>query len=458
MIVIKFGGTSVGSIDRLKTAISIVEDRRERRPIVVVSALSGVTNQLVEAAELATGGDLTRALEILGQIRERHESVAHELVMQKSDYLDAFLRQLGRHIDQISTILHSHALLREVTPRAHDKIVAIGEKLSSVLFAYTMRLRMLPGVHVDSEDVVVTDEQFGEASPLMDETRDAAQRILRPEIERGLIPVLGGFIGRSASGATTTLGRGGSDYSASILGAAVEAEEIQIWTDVDGMLTSDPRIVPTAQIIPLLSYDEAAELAYFGAKVLHPRTIVPAVDRSIPVRVLNTHNPSSPGTLITADGDESWSGARGVAVKKNVTLVHVVANAMLGTAGFLARIFEVFAKHSISVDLIATSEVSVTVTLDDDRRVDPLVADLRPHGHVDVKRGQTVVGIIGRQLLATSEAAQRVIAAVGGEKVEMISYGATRMNLSIVLDGVDPDDAVRKIHQALFAGQEAAAQ
>lgn len=453
MIVIKFGGTSVGAVDRLRTAISIVEERRDLRPVVVVSALAGVTNQLVDASTRAASGELQEALEIVRDIRERHEAVAHELVQQKGDYLDAFLRQLGRHIDQISTILHGNALLREVTPRAHDKIVAIGEKLSSVLFAYTMRLRMLPGIHVDSEEVVVTDECFGEAAPLMDATREMAARTLLPELERGHIPVMGGFIGRSQNGATTTLGRGGSDYSASIVGAAIGAEEIQIWTDVDGMLTSDPRVVPQAKIISLLSYEEAAELAYFGAKVLHPRTMVPAVDRSIPVRVLNTHNPSSPGTLITSAGDSEKRGPRAIAMKKDVTAIHVVANAMLGTSGFLAKMFEVFRALDVSVDLIATSEVSVTVTLDDERHAEALTSELEKYGTVEVRENQTVIGIIGRELLSDPATSDRVFSAIETSRLLMASYGATRMNLSLVLDGVDPDEAVRSIHDALF-GEE----
>lgn len=453
MIVIKFGGTSVGAVDRLRTAISIVEERRELRPVVVVSALAGVTNQLIDAAQKAAGGELEQALTILSQVRERHESVAHELVQQKGDYLEAFLRQLGRHVDQISTILQGNALLREVTPRAHDKIVAIGEKLSSVLFAYTMRLRTLPGIHIDSEDVIVTDDCFGEAAPQMRETREAAARTLLPELERGHIPVMGGFIGRSLTGATTTLGRGGSDYSASIVGAAIDAGEIQIWTDVDGMMTCDPRIVPTARIIPLLSYEEAAELAYFGAKVLHPRTIVPAVDRGIPVRVLNTHNPSSPGTLITAAGDETKRGPRAIALKKNVTAIHVAANAMLGTSGFLAMMFEIFGRLEISVDLIATSEVSVTVTLDDERNLKALVDALQQYGSVDVRQNQTVVGIIGRALLSDPATAGRVFAHVEPDRMVVASYGATKMNLSLVFDDVDADATARSIHDALFAGE-----
>jgi aspartate kinase len=277
MILIKFGGTSVGDPGHLRTAIDIVAAERDRKPVVVVSALSGVTNQLVEATQAAARGEVDHFREIVMAIRERHEAIAFELVQQKSDYLEAFLRQLGRHIDEISDILKGIALVGDVSLRAKDKIVAIGEKLSSVLFSYTMRLKTLPGVHIDSEEVVVTDENFCEASPLMPETTDAAARVLLPELERNHIPVMGGFIGRSSNGATTTLGRGGSDYSAAIIGAAIHAEEIQIWTDVNGMMTCDPRLVKSAKSIELISYEEAAELAYFGAKVLHPKTIQPLV-------------------------------------------------------------------------------------------------------------------------------------------------------------------------------------
>ncbi|MGZ4808991.1 MAG: aspartate kinase, partial [Thermoanaerobaculia bacterium] len=288
MIVIKFGGTSVGDAARVANAIEIVAERRARKPIVIVSALAGVTNELVAATEAARACDIDRVNAIIGAIRQRHEDVATQLVQQKFDFFESFLNQLHKQIDQIHTILRGIAMLGEITPRAKDKVVAIGEKLSSVLFAYSMMMRSLPGEHVDSEDVVITDSRFGEASPLMDETRAAASKVILPLIERNLIPVMGGFIGRTRDGATTTLGRGGSDYSAAIVGAAVRAEEIQIWTDVDGMMTCDPRLIPGARMIERISYVEAAELAWFGAKVLHPRTIAPAVEQNIPVRVLNT--------------------------------------------------------------------------------------------------------------------------------------------------------------------------
>src|SRR5438128_551474 len=410
VIVIKFGGTSVGTAERVAGAIDIVAERRERDPIVVVSALAGVTNDLVASTEAACAGDMERVNEIVERVRRRHEDVAMRLVQQKFDFFDTFLKNLHRQIDEIHTILHGIALLREITPRAKDKVTGIGEKLSSVLFAYSMMMRALPGEHVDSEEVVITDARFGEANPLMDETRAAARRVLLPLIERNLIPVIGGFIGRTRDGATTTLGRGGSDYSAAIIGAAIRADEIQIWTDVDGMMTCDPRLIPSARVVDRISYVEAAELAWFGAKVLHPRTIAPAVAQKIPVRVLNTHNIASPGTLITEEGDTRVdAGPRAVAVKRGITVVHMTSNKMLGAHGFLARLFAIFEELEISVDLITTSEVSVSVTIDEDKP--ELIEHLKPVADVEVRKNQCIVAIVGRNLMRDSIVGARIFEA-----------------------------------------------
>jgi aspartate kinase len=452
MIVIKFGGTSVGDAQHLRTAIEIVAERREQRPVVVVSALAGITNQLVEATQIAARGEVEKIAEVVEAIRERHHAIAFELVQSKSDYLEAFLKQVEKHTVQISDILRGISLVGEVTPRAKDKIISIGEKLSSVLFSYTMRLKTLPGIPIDSEEVVVTDETFCEAEPQMKETTAAAERILRPELERKHIPVMGGFIGRSRSGATTTLGRGGSDYSAAIIGAALKADEIQIWTDVDGMMTCDPRIVPTAKVINLIAYDEAAELAYFGAKVLHPKTIMPAVDLKIPIRVLNTHNPDSPGTLITPEGDAGSRGAKAIALKRGVSVVHITSNKMLGAHGFLARIFEVFDRHGVSVDLITTSEVSVTCTIDNDEKIDLVTRELASVADVNLVRDQTIIAVVGRGLLTDQQLAARVLSAIPTERVSMLSYGLTRLNLSVVLENVNAEEAVRAVHGAVFEG------
>ena len=450
MIVIKFGGTSVGTAERVANAIEIVSERRHLNPIVVVSALSGITNDLVAATEAARACDSAKVDQIIAAVRQRHEDVALQLVQQKMDFFEAFTRQLDKQIEQIHTILRGIALLGEITMRAKDKVVAIGEKLSSVLFTYSMMMRALPGEHVHSEEVVITDARFGEAAPLMDETRAAAHRVLLPIVERNLIPVMGGFIGRTRDGATTTLGRGGSDYSAAIVGAAVGAEEIQIWTDVDGMMTCDPRLIPSARIIDRISYTEAAELAWFGAKVLHPKTIAPAVEQGIPVRILNTHNVASLGTLITGEGDPRGEGAKAIAIKKGVTVVHMTSNKMLGAHGFLARLFAIFEDLEVSVDLITTSEVSVSVTIDERHNLERLVDKLAPVADVEVRDNQCIVAVVGRNLMKDSGVGARVFDALRGVPTSMFSLGLSGLNLSIVIQEADAERAVRSIHAALF--------
>ena len=449
MIVIKFGGTSVMDADRMGRAIEIVAARAERRPVVVVSALSGVTNQLAEATAAAAKGEFDEARRVVDGIRERHESIGYSLIGQKSDFFESFIAQLRRHTTAIEDILKGIALVGEVSLRANDKIAAMGEKLSSVLFTYTMRTKTLVAVHVDSEDVIATNERFGDAVPVMDRTRENARRVLLPELERNHLPVMGGFFGRSISGATTTLGRGGSDYSAAVVGAAIEAEEIQIWTDVDGMMTSDPRLIPEARVIELISYVEAAELAYFGAKVLHPRTIAPAVERKIPIRVLNSHNPAAKGTLITAEGT-SERGPRAIAVKRGISVVHITSNQMLGAHGFLARIFEVFARHEIAVDLVTTSEISVSVTIDRADRLEALEEDLSAFSSVVVERDRAIIALVGREVIHDRSIGARAIESLRDIPVSMLSIGSSGLNFSIVVPADHAERAVREIHRRVF--------
>ncbi len=449
MIVIKFGGTSVGDANKVAAAIDIVAERRDQKPIIVVSALSGVTNDLVAASEAARDQKPELVREIIARVRQRHEDVAMQLVQQKFDFFESFLKQLTKQVDQIQTILSGIALLGEITLRAKDKVVSIGEKLSSVLFAYSMMMRALPGEHVESEEVIWTNDNFGGATPLMNRTREAAMKTLLPLVERNHIPVMGGFIGRTMDGATTTLGRNGSDYSAAIVGAAVGAREVQIWTDVDGLLTCDPRFVSGARVIDLLSHEEAAELASFGAK-LHPRTLEPAIAAGIPVRVLNTDKPSSLGTLITRDGSEGSSGPRSIARKRHVTVVHMTSNKMLGAHGFLARIFAAFEEEEVSVDLIATSEVSVSVTVDERHNIEELRQRLAQFADVEIIDEQAIIAIVGRNLLNDTRVASHVFEALRGIPTKMISLGRSGLNLSIVVDDRDSERAIQQIHAALF--------
>lgn len=450
MIVIKFGGTSVGEIPRLKQAIEIVATRHERRPVVVVSALAGVTNQLVEASGAAAHGDFESASKLVVAIRERHEEIAYALIGRKADFYDAFHRQLEKKILAIADVLKGLSLVGEVSERAHDVIVSLGEQLSSVLFTYTMRTRTLASVHIDSGEVIETDDRFGRAEPRMERTRENARTVLLPELERGHIPVMGGFFGRTSSGAPTTLGRGGSDYSAAIIGNACQAEEIQIWTDVDGIMTCDPRIIPEARSLDHITYEEASELAYFGAKVLHPKTIWPAVERAIPVRVLNTHNPASPGTLVTVDGREGAGGPCGLAVRDGVTIIRMTSTRMLGASGYLSKLFDAFTTHGIPVDVIASSEVSVTVTIEESDRTNRLLADLSPLAETHVLRDQAIIAIVGKDLTRTSNTLVRVFSALAEIPVSLISSGSADINLTIAVPGVDANEALKRVHRALF--------
>lgn len=449
MIVIKFGGTSVGDADRVANAVAIVAKRQHLRPIVVVSALSGITNQLIAATEAAKAGDQERVDRILEEVLRRHENVAMHLVQQKEDLFKNFLTKLHNELAAAKTILQGICLLREITPRARDKVVAIGEKLSSVLFAHSMYIRGLSSEAI-SDELIETDDRFGEANPDMERTSRNAHAVLLPLVERNVIPVMGGFIGRTADGATTTLGRGGSDYSAAVIGAAVGAEEIQIWTDVDGMMTCDPRLIPGARVIDRIAYDEAAELAWFGAKVLHPKTIAPAVGLNIPVRVLNTHNVASSGTVITRDGDDRGAGPRAVAVKRNIAVVHMTSNKMLGAHGFLAHLFAIFEELEISVDLITTSEVSVSVTIDDKENLPALKQKLAKVADVAVDDNQSIIAVVGRNLMEQSMAGPAIFDALQGIPLTMFSLGRSGLNLSIVVDDKDADRAIKSVHHALF--------
>jgi aspartate kinase len=448
MIVIKFGGTSVGDADRVANAVAIVAKRQHLRPIVVVSALAGVTNELIAATEAAKAGNLDGVNKILDGVLMRHERVAMRLVQQKADFHENFLTKLHNELAAARTILHGMCLTHEITLRTRDFVTAIGEKLSSVLFAYSMRMHTLPSEAVEVE-LIQTDDHFGEASPDMEKTRKNAREILLPLVERHVIPVMGGFIGRTEDGATTTLGRGGSDYSAAIIGAAVGAEEIQIWTDVDGMMTCDPRLISGARVIDRIAYDEAAELAWFGAKVLHPKTIAPAVGLNIPVRVLNTHNVASPGTVITRDGDDRGAGARAVAVKRNIAVVHMTSNKMLGAHGFLAHIFAIFRDLKISVDLITTSEVSVSVTIDDKENL-PALKEKLVDVDVRIDDNQSIIAVVGRNLMGESMVGPAIFDALQGVPLTMFSLGRSGLNLSIVVEDRDADRAIKSIHHALF--------
>jgi len=394
VIVVKFGGTSVGDAEAISRVADIVRGRLDRRPIVVVSAMAGTTNELLSLAEQASRGHLIGALRAVEGLRERHLAAAEALLGDGNDTDVA--GELSATFDELASLGEALSTLGHITPRSLDTIGAMGEQLSSPLVAAALAQRGLPVDLVDARQVVITDDTFTRAEPLPDVIAERARTTLLPLVRAQRIPVLGGFIGATIQGVTTTLGRGGSDYSASLIGAALRADAIEIWTDVDGMLTADPRVVTGARLIQRIRFDEASELASFGAKVLHPSTIAPAVQLGIPVYVFNSRNPAGTGTEITFDAPRC--AVRAIAGKTGIAVVKVRSPRMLMAHGFLRTVFEIFAKHRASIDVVATSEVSVSVTVDEATALDNILSELSALGDVSIERNRGIVALVGAGL------------------------------------------------------------
>ncbi len=448
----KFGGTSVGSPERIRALAERVRERLDRRPVVVVSAFSKVTDLLVSGAHLALERDSDYE-GVVFEVLDRHHRAIRDLVA-RGPVQDRLFAHLDAAIGELRALYTGVYHLAELTARTLDAISGIGERLSYEIVAASLEAEGLRAQGVDARGVIVTDETFGRAAPLMDETRAAAARAVKPLLDDRIVPVLPGFIGSTRKGVATTLGRGGSDWSAAVIGAALDAEEIQIWTDVDGMMTVDPRVVPAARVVPEVSFDEAAELAYFGAKVLHPATIKPAVERGIPVRVLNSLNPSAPGTLIAGRLEGAEKGEpRAIAFKKGIAVILIAQPRMLMAYGFVARVFEVFARHRTPVDLIATSEVSISLTVDDPQAVPAVEEELGTLGEVEVLSSMAIVSVIGRGFSRHPGLAARVFQTLREVNVVMISFGASDVNFSFVVAEADAERAVRLLHREFFEGQ-----
>jgi len=347
------------------------------------------------------------------------------------------------------------AVLREVSPRSLDAVVAVGELTSSRIVAAAFLEQGLPAVWVDARAIVVTDAEHTAALPDLEATRSRARDVLGRAVRAGHVAVLGGFIGATPRGVTTTLGRGGSDYSAALVGASVDAREIQIWTDVDGMLTADPRIVDAPRLVRELSFAEASELAYFGAKVLHPSTILPAVARNIPVRILNAKRPDVEGTRITADAPRAGAPLAAIACKRDVTVVDITSTRMLMAHGFLRRLFEVFERFKTAVDVVTTSEVSVSVTVDSTRRLDEIVDNLRTFADVSCEPDMAIVCAVGESLRSDAALFGRAVEALGRVPLRLVSQAASRRNVTFVIRNVDVPEAMNRLHEAFFSSRDA---
>jgi aspartate kinase len=449
MVVQKFGGTSVADPDAIRRLIEIVRTARTRDgagPAVVVSAMSGVTDGLLKVAADASAARADDALAGVAKIRERHLVAARELAPGNA----ALEEQIGEQCDQLVAVVRTLVELRELSPSMSDVVAAVGELLSSRLVAAAVTHAGLPGAWVDARKAIVTTDDHMSARPLADETNAALRATVGAALAAGQVPVLGGFVASTRDGHTTTLGRGGSDYSGALVGAGVGASEIQIWTDVDGMLTADPRVIATPRLVPHLSFAEAAELAYFGAKVLHPATILPAVDHDIPVRILNSRNAQGTGTVITAAGAPDGTPVTGFACKKGITVVDITSSRMLMAYGFLRQVFEVFEKFKTAVDVVTTSEVSVSVTVDDRRNLDAIVEALSAFGEVAVEADMALVCAVGDRLRTEPETAARVVGVLEEVPLRMISQAAARRNITVIMRQADLPHAMQRLHEEFF--------
>ena len=451
MVVQKFGGTSVADPDAIRRLIGIVRlarTRDGRGPAVVVSAMSGITDVLLGVASAAGAGRLDEALSRVEQVRARHLAAARELA--GTDDQEPLRDGISEHCDQLTAVARALAVLREVSPRTLDVVAAMGEIMSSQLVAAALRHAGIDADWVDARRIIVTDDEHTRAAPLMRETTAAIRAVVLPVLEAGRVPVIGGFVGATRQGHTSTLGRGGSDYSGALVGAGVEAREIQIWTDVDGMLTADPRVVAAPRLVQKLSFAEAAELAYFGAKVLHPSTILPAIERDIPVRILNSSKPDGDGTLITAAGAPGGTPVAALACKRDVTVVDITSSRMLMAYGFLRRVFEVFERYRTAVDVVTTSEVSVSVTVDDRRHLAAITDALKELGDVSVEPEMSLLCAVGDRLRNEPEIGARVVAMLEEFPLRMISQAAARRNITVVLRQADLPQAMHRLHEEFF--------
>ncbi len=436
MIVMKFGGTSLAWAEDIRGVARLVRARMDRRPIVVVSAHAGVTNELQRLAHAA----LERATGI-DTVRDRHLAVLSGLDLP-ADLVDDLLGELG-------SLLTGLSLVRELTPRSLDYVMSFGELLSSRIVAAHFRKEGIAARALPAWDLgLVTDGNFG-AARVQPESYSRIRRSLERVRE---LPIVTGYVAKDRDGNITTLGRSGSDYTASIVGAAVGAEEIQIWTDVSGVMTADPRIVPAARSLERLSFHEMSELAYYGAKVIHPSTMVPAVEKKIPIRVLNTHVPEHPGTVVLDNGAGAAAAVKSIAQRRGLTVINVVSTRMLLQHGFLARLFDVFARHEVVVDMVSTSEVSVSITTDSKRDLTPVVRELSEFAEVGVETGKAIVCIVGDGIRSAPDTVADVFDTLrrAGVVARMISMGATKINVSVLVSEEDVETAVRALHRTFF--------
>ncbi|MBN2330603.1 MAG: aspartate kinase [Candidatus Aenigmarchaeota archaeon] len=452
-LVMKFGGTSLGDGRKIKAASALVKAAaKDDRVVVVVSAMAGITDSLLGAAGSAYVSSERDIESFVESISKRHkEAIAIAIRKERKKVR----RAIDARADELREALlgvHTSGL----TEQGRDRISAFGEKMSAAVMSGAISEFSKSEWHHGDDGLILTDENFVNAEPDMQKTCAQVRKRISPQLRHGIIPVVTGFMGCTPDGHTTTLGRGSSDHIASILGACLGAREVQIWTDVDGLLTADPRIVGGSRLIGTVSFREAGELAYFGAKVVHPKTMLPAVRKGIPIRILNTFNPGSMGTEIKGRGERHDGVVKAITSKKGITLIDIVSTRMLAAHGFLAELFGIFGRHGMSIDLISTTEVSVSVTIDENvnGRLKPVVEDLERIASVKVCKDRAMVCVVGEGMREAPGTAGRVFSRLGRDRVnvECISQGASEISICMVVKEGEADHAVRILHDEFFPG------
>ena len=444
----KFGGTSVGDVAAFGRVFHIVSTQLDRHPVVVVSAMTKVTDALLAAFDTAKKGEFAEAIASLEPHFDRHTEVSRTFIPDGAP--NAFSGELDFARGELADLLMRVSRRSLPLQMLKDAIVSYGEQLSSRLLAEVLKSKGVNARQVDSRRLIVTDDEYGAATPIVDETNELVKLELEPLINGGEVPIMGGFIAASRSGETTTLGRGGSDYSAALVAAALSSSELQIWTDVTGVMTCDPRICGDARTIPILSYEEASELAYFGAKVLHPKTIKPAVDHGIPVRVCNTFEPREIGTMVLGESGEAPNKIKSIAHKKNITILRITSARMLGSYGFMSAVFQVFERYRTVIDVISTSEVSIALTLDNAAEVEKIVTELQRLGDVEVEPGYAVICVVGEGLRASTGLASKIFSTIDDVNIALVSHGASAVNLTFVVREDVVADVIKKLHGEFF--------
>jgi len=432
----KFGGSSVGDAERIKNVCNIIKSKLDEKPIVVLSAVKGITDKLIDTANMAANDqDVSKELE---EIKQKHHKILKDLGLDEN-LVDKQLEGYDKVVDKIF-------VMKKATPELMDEVQSFGERMSVRIVAAYLNKIGIKAKAFDAYDLgFITTPDYGKAETLPDTEEKVAEQIKKIKV----LPVITGFIGKDSAGNITTLGRGGSDYTAAIIGAAI-GDVTEIWTDVNGIMTADPKVVKEAKTIDEITFDEASELAYFGARVLHPKTIWPAINKNLPVKVLNSFEPSHKGTTIVGKAKESKGVIKAIACKKNIHLINVSSTRMLLAHGFLARLFSVFEDYKKSVDMIATSEVSVSLTVDNDKDVDKIKEDLEGVAEVNVERNKAVVCLVGEGMHNSKGVVGRVFTSLKDIRIEMISAGASEINISFIVDNKDADKVVKVLHKEFF--------